>query len=55
MDCRTWPPFYEKEVDGKCVSTPPPQQNNGLAFNLLGIGAVVLVVLIPFFLLSKSK
>jgi hypothetical protein len=54
MDCRTWPPFYEKEVDGKCVSTPPPPQDS-LTSNLLGIGAVVLVVLIPFFVLSKSK
>lgn len=22
-NCRSFPPFYEKEVDGKCVSSPP--------------------------------
>jgi hypothetical protein len=23
MSCRSFPPFYEKEKDGVCVSTPP--------------------------------
>lgn len=26
MKCRTWPPFYEKDINGQCVKVPPKQE-----------------------------
>ena len=55
MNCRTWPPFYEKEIDGKCVSTPPPVTKN-TTYDIAGFAFVLLLVIgIPLIVISKAK
>lgn len=54
MNCRNWPPFYEQNVDGKCVSTPPIIKNSP-TYDYLGFALVLLVVAIPIIIISKSK
>lgn len=54
MSCRTWPPFYEKEINGVCVSAPPKDTSTSLE-NWLGLFLIVAVITVPFYLASKSK
>jgi len=54
MNCKHWPPYYEKEVNGKCVKVLPEKPSNKIE-DLVALGLIVLVVTIPFFVLSKIK
>jgi len=54
MDCRFWPPFNEKEIDGKCVSIPSSTKNS-TSYDIVGFIGILLVVLVPLFLLTKMK
>ena len=40
MNCRTWSPFYEKNIDGKCVKVPPAVAKDS-PLDLLILGALI--------------
>ena len=54
MDCRTWPPFYEKDINGKCVSVPPKAEKETI-MDYIGFVGVLLVVAVPILLITKAK
>jgi len=54
MNCRNWPPFYEKDVNGKCVSVPPKAEKESI-MDYIGFVAVVLIVTVPILMITKMK
>jgi hypothetical protein len=54
MNCRTWAPFYEKDVNGKCISVPPKAEKESIK-DYIGFVAVILIVAIPILAITKIK
>ena len=52
-NCRFWPPFYEKEINGQCIKVPPKVESSRYEF--LGLIGVILVIAVPIFLMTKIK
>ena len=57
MSCRYWPPFYEKEVNGKCVKVLPKSTSSIDYMDVLGLGMVIGVIaiaILPMVIYSKK-
>jgi hypothetical protein len=50
MNCRNWPPFYEQNIDGKCVKVPPEEQKSSTLAEIGLIALVAAAVVLPFLL-----
>jgi hypothetical protein len=53
ISCRTWPPFYEKAINGVCVKVPPETPKYTPLESILSMALVVSVVLLPLYLITK--
>jgi flagellar biogenesis protein FliO len=55
MNCRTWPPFYELEVNGVCVTNPTGSQQETTFDNILGLGLIIGIFVVVGYGITKIK
>lgn len=53
LNCRHWPPFYEEEINGKCVKVPQKTRKSSPLEGVLAVALIVVIVSIPLYVVYK--